>query len=189
MENLQTLKTYTTDGKVRHKSKDEDINEKIGKIIGQKWIDYRKSDAVNNFEIQTDFPMFLHLDLHQVCNYNCPHCNISHLDELKKQFDGKISEKMDFEKYKRIIDEGSEHNCPSVEPQGTNEPLLIKDFEKYLKYAHSKNFIDIMINTNGSALTERRSKQLLDSGITRLRFSLDAATLETYAKIRVEVFL
>ena len=92
---------------------------------------------------------------------------------------------MDFEKYKRIIDEGSEHNCPSVEPQGTNEPLLIKDFEKYLKYAHSKNFIDIMINTNGSALTERRSKQLLDSGITRLRFSLDAATPETYAKIRV----
>ena len=67
MENLQTLKTYTTDGKVRHKSKDEDINEKIGKIIGQKWIDYRKKwDAVNNFEIQTDFSMFLHLDLHQV---------------------------------------------------------------------------------------------------------------------------
>lgn len=184
--NQDNVKTYTTDGKVRHKSNDEDINEKIGKILGSKWTEYRKKwDAVNNFEIQTDFPMFLHLDLHQVCNYSCPHCNISHIEELKKQFDGKISEKMDFDKYKRIIDEGSEHGCPSVEPQGTNEPLLIKDFEKYLKYAHEKNFIDIMINTNGSALTERRSKQLLDSGITRLRFSLDAATPETYKKVRV----
>ena len=61
METLikENVKTYTTDGKVRHKSNDEDINEKIGKILGNKWIEYRKKwDAVNNFEIQTDFPMF-----------------------------------------------------------------------------------------------------------------------------------
>ena len=32
---------------------------------------------------------------------------------------------MDFDKYKRIVDEGSEHNCPSIEPQGVNEPLLV----------------------------------------------------------------
>ena len=41
--------------------------------------------------------------------------------------------KMDFEKYKRIVDEGSEYKCPSIEPQGINEPLLVKDFEKYVK--------------------------------------------------------
>ena len=45
--------------------------------------------------------------------------------------------------------------------------------------------MDIMINTNGSPLTARRSQQLLDSGLTRLRFSLDAATPETYKKVRV----
>ena len=39
-------------------------------------------------------------------------------------------------KLKRIVDEGYEYNCPSIEPQGTNEPLLIKDFHKYIKYAH-----------------------------------------------------
>lgn len=183
---LEKLKTYTTDGKVKHKSKDEDINDKIGKVLGKKWYDYRKKwDDVNAFKIITDFPMFLHLDLHQVCNYECPHCNISHMESLLEQFDGKISEKMDFEKYKKIVDEGSDYGCPSIEPQGTNEPLLIKDFEKYLQYAHKKNFLDIMINTNGSALTEKRSRQLLDSGITRLRFSLDAATPETYKKVRV----
>ena len=92
---------------------------------------------------------------------------------------------MDFEKYKRIVDEGHKYNCPSIEPQGTNEPLLIKDFHKYIKYAHDKILMDIMINTNGSPLTARRSQQLLDSGLTRLRFSLDAATPETYKKVRV----
>ena len=42
-----------------------------------------------------------------------------------------------------------------------------------------------MLNNNGSAFTKRRAEQILDSGLTRLRFSLDAATPETYAKVRV----
>ena len=116
----------------------------------------------------------------QVCNYSCPHCNIANPKTLLKAYDGKIETKMDFEKYKRIVDEGSDYNCPSIEPQGVNEPLLVRDFHKYVRYAYDKGFMDIMINTNASALTAKRSQQLLDSGITRLRFSLDAATPETY---------
>ncbi|GIT26405.1 MAG: hypothetical protein CM1200mP41_24490 [Gammaproteobacteria bacterium] len=42
-----------------------------------------------------------------------------------------------------------------------------------------------MMNTNASALTERRAKKLLDSGLTRLRFSIDAVNPVTYAKTRV----
>jgi MoaA/NifB/PqqE/SkfB family radical SAM enzyme len=183
---MTNLKEYTTDNRVVHKSKDLDIVEKIGNVLGKKFWDYRKKwDMVNKLELVTDFPLFLHLDLFQVCNYSCPHCNIAHPKSLKKHYDGKISTKMDFDKYKRIVDEGSEYKCPSIEPQGVNEPLLIKDFHKYVKYAHDKNFIDIMINTNASALTAKRSQELLDSGITRLRFSLDAATADTYKIVRV----
>jgi len=177
---------YTTDNKVVHKSKTQNINDKLISICGSQFAEYRKKwDAVNRLELVTDFPMFLHLDMHQYCNYKCPHCNISDEKLLLKQFEGQINLEMDFEKYKRIVDEGHEYNCPSIEPQGTNEPLLIKDFHKYIKYAHEKNFMDIMINTNGSPLTARRSQELLDSGLTRLRFSLDAATPETYKKVRV----
>ena len=43
---------------------EDEINDKLGKIIGQKFIDYRKKwDAVNRMEIITDFPMFLQLDM------------------------------------------------------------------------------------------------------------------------------
>lgn len=183
---MENLKTYTTDNKVIHRSKFEDINEKLSKILGKPFIEYRKKwDLVNKLELVTDFPLFLHLDLFQVCNYKCPHCNISNPKALADQYDGEISTKMDFEKYKRIVDEGSEYKCPSIEPQGINEPLLVKDFEKYVKYASDRGFIDIMINTNASALTKNKSQKLLDSGITRLRFSLDAATAETYKKVRV----
>ena len=180
------LAKYTTDGNVVFLSKEIDINKKLSNIIGSKFAKYReKWDKVNNFELVTEFPLFLHLDLFQVCNYQCPHCNISDPELLKVAYKGKISEKMDFNKYKKIVDEGSEYGCPSIEPQGVNEPLLVKDFEKYALYAHQKGFIDIMINTNASALTEKRAKKLLDSGLTRLRFSLDAYSPETYKKVRV----
>ena len=41
-----------------------------------------------------------------------------------------------------------------------------------------------MLNNNGSALTKKRAEQIIDSGLTRLRFSLDAFTPETYSKVR-----
>jgi len=175
---------YSTDGKVVHLSTEEDINKKLSKIIGQKFIDYRKKwDAVNNFELITDFPLFLHIELNQLCNYECPHCIIGNPDEVEKLYNKK--ENLTFDDYKRLVDEGANYKCPSISAQGDNEPFLIKNMEEYIYYAHKKGFIDIMTNTNGSAINEKRSKKILDSGLTRLRFSLDAFTDETYKKVRV----
>ena len=174
---------YTTDGKVQHFGTDQDINEKLTEIIGKKFSDYRKVwDRANNFEIVTDFPLFLHLDMNQECNYKCPFCIIATPSEVADYYDGKY---LDFENFKKIIDEGSEYNCPSLSPQGNNEPFLIKNLHEYILYAHRKGFIDIMLNNNGSVLTKKRAEQILDSGLTRLRFSLDAFTPETYSKVRV----
>ncbi len=177
-------KIYTTDGKVKHLSKDEDINEKLSKIIGPKFVEYRKKwDLANNFELETDFPLFLHVELNQTCNYKCPHCIIGNPDEMPKMYDK--SENLSFDQYKKIVDEGSEHKCPSISPQGENEPFLNKNFEEYLSYAHNRGFIDIMTNTNGSAITKTRAQKILDSGLTRFRFSLDAFTDKTYKTVRV----
>ena len=83
------IQEYSTDGKVRHFSTEEDINIKLGKIIGQKFIDYRKTwDAANRFEIVTEFPLFLHLDMNQECNYKCPHCIIGHKKEVDEYYEG-----------------------------------------------------------------------------------------------------
>ena len=174
---------YTTDGKVQHLSTDQDINAKLTEIIGKKFSDYRKVwDRANNFEIVTDFPLFLHLDMNQECNYKCPFCIIATPSEVADYYEGKY---LNFEDFKKIIDEGAEYNCPSLSPQGNNEPFLIKNLHEYILYAHRKGFIDIMLNNNGSALTKKRAEQILDSGLTRLRFSLDAVTPETYSKVRV----
>ena len=176
--------SYTTDGKVKLISNsDNDINKKLSNIIGQKFVKYREEwDLANKMELVTDFPLFLHLDMNQTCNYKCPHCIIGTPSEVEEYYDG---ENLTFDDYKKIIDEGAEYSCPSVEPQGNNEPFLTKNLHEWIYYAHKKGFIDIMLNNNGSAFTKKRAEQILDSGLTRLRFSLDAVTPETYSKVRV----
>ena len=180
---MAVSKLYTTDGKVRWYANEEDVNSKLISILGEKFETYRKKwDQVNNFELETDFPLFLQVETNQICNLKCPACPIGAPDAYEKYIS---PDKMSWELYEKIVLEGEKYNCPSIEPQGTNEPLLDQNLENYIKFASDHGFIDIMMNTNATVLTESRSRSLLKSGITRLRFSLDAATKETYEKVRL----
>ena len=180
---MAVSKLYTTDGKVRWYANEEDVNSKLISILGEKFETYRKKwDQVNNFELETDFPLFLQVETNQICNLKCPACPIGVPDAYEKYIS---PDKMSWELYEKIVLEGEKYNCPSIEPQGTNEPLLDQNLENYIKFASDHGFIDIMMNTNATVLTESRSRSLLKSGITRLRFSLDAATKETYEKVRL----
>ena len=174
---------YATDSKVRWFASEGDINSKLASIIGKKFEEYReKWNAANRFELETDFPLFLHLELSQICNLRCPSCPIGQPQAHAKYIS---SEKMGWNLYQKIILEGEKYDCPSMEPQGTNEPFLDQNLEDYIRFAADHGFIDIMLNTNGTLLTEERARKVLKSGITRLRFSLDAATKETFEKVRL----
>jgi len=175
--------SYTTDGKVRWLATEKDVNNKLISILGKKFEDYRnKWNAANKFELETDFPLFLQIETSQICNLRCPSCPIGTPEAFKKYIS---AEKMSWSLYEKIILEGEKYGCPSVEPQGTNEPLLDQDLEKQIRFASDHGFLDIMLNTNATILSESRSRTMLKSGITRIRFSLDAATKETYEKVRV----
>ena len=175
-------KMYTTDGKVRWFANEEDVNTKLISMLGEKFETYRKKwDQVNLFELETEFPLFLQVETNQICNLTCPACPIGAPDAHEKYIS---QDKMPWSMYEKIILEGEKYGCPSLEPQGTNEPFLDNSLENYIKFASEHGFIDIMLNTNGTLLGEERSKKFLKSGITRIRFSLDAATKETYEKVR-----
>ena len=180
---MSAKEIYATDPKVRWFASEGDINSKLASIIGKKFEKYReKWNAANRFELETDFPLFLHLETSQICNLRCPSCPIGQPEAYTKYIS---SEKMDPSLYQKIILEGEKYGCPSMEPQGTNEPFLDQNLEDYIRFAADHGFIDIMLNTNGTLLTEERARKVLKSGITRLRFSLDAATKETFEKVRL----
>ena len=174
---------WTTDNKVTWYTSEEDINEKLALELGEKFVQYRKMfDSVNRFEIETKFPLYLQVELHQICNLRCPMCSIT-VPEAREKY---VTDKhLSWEMYEKIILEAEKYECPSLNPQGVNEPLLDQNLEDHIKFAKKHGFIDIFMNTNATLLSEERSKKILEAGLTRLRFSLDAATKETFEKIRI----
>ncbi|HPN83949.1 MAG TPA: radical SAM protein [Victivallales bacterium] len=93
-------------------------------------------------------------------------------------------ERLNTERILRILREGADNNCPSVSFQGDNEPFLIDEITDWFGIAKGMGYLDIMVNTNGTIMSDELAEKIIKSGLTRLRFSMDAIKEETYFKIR-----
>jgi len=107
------------------------------------------------------------------CNLKCTHCP-THTEMVRAR------EMLDFELYKKIIDENPQLDRLVLMNWG--EPLLHPRIIEMISYAHESN-IETHITTNGTLLSEDKMRELLDSGLTRISFSMDGVG-ETYRKIR-----
>ena len=177
--------TRTDQTKVSQLLAQRDIHEVLGEIIGPEFRTYRqKWDRAQRFELELDYPLHVDLELVFACNLRCPMCIMSlPRDQLREWGDQKT--KMSLETARRLIDEGVREGQASLGLNGTNEPLIVPYLVDIIEYARSQGILDIMFNSNGFLLTEELSHRLLDSGLTRIMFSLDAITKQTYDQIRV----
>ncbi|MGB5769174.1 MAG: radical SAM protein [Crocosphaera sp.] len=64
------------------------------------------------------------------------------------------------------------------------EPLLHPKLIEFIKLCREQGVPKVHLTTNGQLLDENRTKALLKAGLTSIDISIDAATPETYAKIR-----
>ncbi len=65
------------------------------------------------------------------------------------------------------------------------EPTLSKVVWRRVKMAKEKGVETTVINSNGNSLTPRVCHQVIESGLDEIYIGLDAATPETYSKVRV----
>lgn len=125
------------------------------------------------------YPINLGIDLLAKCNMKPP-CVYCLWDWMKEEEEGYIETVVDektFEEYGPFFRSARLLiNC------SIGEPLMHPRFEQIMKYCTKHNKI-MEISTNGQAFTNRTIKALVGNPIY-LYISLDAATKETYAKIR-----
>ena len=67
-----------------------------------------------------------------------------------------------------------------------NEPLAHKNIFKVLEYATNLKFDDLFFISNGYLLNEKNAKSILNSGLKKIMFSLDAFSAETYKERRLK---
>jgi len=88
---------------------------------------------------------------------------------------------MEFNLFKKIIDDSPdlEHLCM----HNWGEPLLHKDIFKMIEYAKNKGVNYVVMNTNGTLLTDKMIDQIVDSKLDIIRFSIDGS-VETFKRVR-----
>ncbi len=153
--------------------------EILVKNIGEKYLIYReKWNKAGNREIITDFPLYIQFELMPHCNLSCCSC-LHGQKELSKEY-VKIENILDDKLFNKVIDEASSYGCPSISFHNNSEPLLDKQLGQKIRLAKKAGIFDIIVVTNATLLAEEKSLELLNSGVTKITFSIDAFSDETY---------
>jgi len=108
------------------------------------------------------------------CNLRCTFCFVT--DGMTR--DGGF---MDFNLFKKIIDDCNdlEHLCM----HNWGEPLLHKDIFRMIEYAKNKGVNYVVMNTNGTLLTDKMINRIVNSKLDIIRFSIDGSA-ETFKRVR-----
>jgi len=178
--NKDDVKPNGTYGEIR---KNTDKLMKWEELRSPEYWEYRKNwEEYPKKGITPEFPLCINIETTNVCNLDCIMCPRTVLIARGTFADVGL---MEFDLYKKIIDEGEKYNLPSVKLQYLGEPLAHPDLGKQIKYAKDAGVLDVMFNTNATLLTEEKSHEILESGIDAIFFSFDSMDPDTYNKIRL----
>lgn len=162
----------------------EKMAEKMTRRYGARYLEYRKLWAAAESLHAPEFPVNIELDLIDACTLSCPQC-LRSPDILPRYKDwlGKGS-RLAYEDIARLLDEAQKYLLPSVNIGGSGESMLHPDFLKICRCIMEHDIIELRIISNGTRLTEEIAAGLIDQQVHFLSVSIDAATAETYGKVR-----
>ena len=136
------------------------------------WVKYAKEKIV------ADYPLLVDLELSTVCNLHCPMC-YTITEEYKKTIK---SEFMDFDMYKKIIDEIA-GKVPAIRLSLRGEPTLHPHFTDCIKYAKDKGIGEVSTLTNASKMKAEFFEKMMLAGLDWLVVSIDGLG-EKYESVR-----
>lgn len=145
----------------------------------EEYQDYRqKWSALPKNQHVSDYPLLVDLELASVCNLKCPMCyTIS--PEFRERVNTKL---MDFDLYKRIIDEIA-GKVPAIRLSLRGEATLHKKFVECIAYAKGRGIHEVSTLTHGGRLTLEFFERIAKAGIDWITVSIDGVG-ETYERIR-----
>jgi len=117
-------------------------------------------------------PLHFQLEPATGCNLRCKMCQVPAYSR---------------DQFKTMSLDGFRHIFDQIRPikvalSGAGEPFLNRDLVKIIRYAHERG-ASVLTTTNFTLCTSRL-EEIVDSGLSLLKVSIDAARPETYAKIR-----
>ena len=119
-------------------------------------------------------PVCLYLETTNRCNLLCTTCPRT-FEALEPPGD------MSWELFTAVVDQFP--NIARVVLHGVGEPMMVPALPRMIRYLKDRGTY-VLFNTNGTLLTERKGRALIDSGLDELRISLDAAEPKAFKAVR-----
>ena len=119
-------------------------------------------------------PVCLYLETTNRCNLLCTTCPRTYV-ELEPPAD------LSWDLFTSIVDQ-----IPTLQRavlHGVGEPMLVKNLPQMVRYLKDRG-VYVLFNTNGTLLTERNGRAMIDAGLDELRVSLDASNPSSYLAVR-----
>ncbi len=122
------------------------------------------------------FPRVVQIQTKSGCNARCVFCPNSLVGNRLSHGE------MDWDLFTKAADEITQHQVARISPYLMNEPLTDRNLGDKIRYLADRKQPGtvIKINSNGSMLNGEMGKQLIESGLDRINFSIHGIRKETY---------
>lgn len=144
-------------------------------------------DLENRTKLETVIPLsvpfIIFVDPSDVCNFRCKFCPTGDIELMKKV--GRSLKTMDFELYKKIINDVCEFKKPIkvLRLYKDGEPLLNPRFAEMVRYAKAKKCAErIDTTTNASLLNPKINLEIIKAGLDRINISIEGVNENQYSE-------
>jgi MoaA/NifB/PqqE/SkfB family radical SAM enzyme len=157
-----------------------EVDDTWRKALSPAYLRYRERfEASKRRAHPGGFPVNIEIEASYYCNLRCPFCP-RFVGEGERELGH-----MSYALWRKILEESRAHALPSLMLDHEAESMMNPRFFQMLEEARDAGIMDLWLSTNGVLLTPDRSARLIDGGLTKLNVSIDAATPETHAVLRV----
>jgi len=125
------------------------------------------------------FPKYFQFETIRLCNSRCTFCTVDVWDKSVPHIPEELFDK--------VVQELSDHTdwIEVVALQRAGEPLLDKKIGLRIKRLKDIGIKKVNLSTNASLLTEDKARELIDSGLDEILFSIDSVDKDVYSSMRI----
>lgn len=138
--------------------------------------------------LPADFPLTIHIDPCNICNFKCVFCPTADATLLKQV--NREACLMSVELFRKIIDDLSvmlrkkKSGISCIHLYKDGEPLLNPHFSDMVRYARESGVARVLsTTTNGSQITEEKALELVTCGLDNIRISIEHVNDDGYKSI------
>jgi MoaA/NifB/PqqE/SkfB family radical SAM enzyme len=124
-----------------------------------------------------DVPPGIQIEVSTICNARCVMCDSYRIKRPHAIIDESL--------FKRIVDEWATLKTNTLSLSWMGEPLFDPKLADKIRYAKAlKKRSHVFVYSNASLLNDSVSKDLIESGLDKIYFSVDGYTKETFEAVR-----